>query len=198
MNTWNKTTITWDCSIGLRTSITENGDFDRKVSKCLSQHRRHDVHGMSAFSAYSDQEDQRRGVMVLHIKQSHNVDTATEAIVERLKSAFKKLTDGPNAARQYGVRVDPPKDKSWIDGKFTLTFNLTDSEEFCDQAIVIARAVIEALGIEDSDGFVLANFSLKYESFVMIDGSWITQRRWLRIKHRLPVFDIKDVLNKTR
>ena len=196
MNTWDKVTLIWGCSLGLRTSIAENGDFDTKVSRDFSDHRRHDLHKMSAFSVNAGRGDQRRGEMTLHIKQSHNVDTAIEVIVERLKSAFAKLTDGPNAVRQYGVRIDPPKEKSWTDGKFTLTFVLVDREQFCDQAIEIARAVLEALGIEDSNGYKLANFSLKRESFVMIDGSWITFVRWLRMSHRLPIFDMNDMLSK--
>jgi hypothetical protein len=198
VNTWDKVTLTWDCHLGLRTSIAENGDFDAEVSKDYSQHGRHDLHEMSAFSVHAERGDQRRGVMNLHIKQSHNVDTAVEAIVKRFESAFAKLTDGPNAVRQYGIHIETPKDKSWIDGKFTLSFVLADREQFCDQAIVIARAVLEALGIEDSKGYRLADFSLKRESFVMIDGSWITFVRWLRMSHRLPIFDTKDMLSEIR
>jgi hypothetical protein len=195
VNTWDKVTMKWDCHLGLRTSIAENGEFDAEVSKDYSQHRRHDLHEMIAFSIHTGRGDQRRGVMNLHIKQSHNVDTAIEAIVKLLDSSFAKITGGPSPRRQYGVRIDPPKEKSWTDGKFTLTFVLADGEQFCDQVIEIARAVLEALGIEDSKGYRLADFSLKRESFVMIDGSWITFVRWLRMSHRLPIFDTKDILS---
>lgn len=195
MKIWQKETLTWNCSQGIGTSIAENGDFNTKVSNGFSGQRRHDLHEMSVFSKYVEDGNMKCGVMTLHIKQSYNVDTAIEVIVNRLKSAFVKLTDGPNAIRQCGIHINPPKEKSWSDGKFTLIFVLAEREEFCDQAIEIGRAIHEALGIEDSTGYRLADFSLSYDKFVMLDGVWITFVRWLRMGHRLPIFDTKDMLS---
>jgi hypothetical protein len=81
---------------------------------------------------------------------------------------------------------------------FTLSFVIAEREDFCDQAIKIAGAVHEALGIEDSRRQRLADFSLKRESFLWLDLGWVTEERMLRIDNQLPHNTTREMLGHTQ
>lgn len=195
MRKWDKNTLSWEWkSIGLATSIASDGEFDRSLAKFSfgSDRRLHKLYGIEAVSEPYDKGGQRRGNMTLEIRQSNNTAPATESIAKRLSASLLKMTECDPPIRRYGVHIILPKTESWTDSKFILSFPLADGEEFCDSSIEIARAVFEALGIDDERGYMLAKFSHKRESFVMIDDAWITFTRWLRMSHRLPIYGPED------
>ena len=190
MKRWGKEVLEWKSNQGIPTSINQEGEFDAKVSRYLSSHRRHEIISISAHLLYTEPGDQKRGIIKICIKQSHNVDLKTEVIKEHFNSSFADKN-----GLGYGVQITPPESASWTNGFFDIRFTLHEYEEFCDRAINMVRALFEALGVEDKSGHKLANFSLKHEVFVMLDNVWLPHYRWLRINHRLPVLDMDDMSN---
>lgn len=201
IKTWDKVTLTWDCyGMGLCTSVRLDGEFKPRDPY---NHYNHEVvdqyHGlffMEATSLPRERDDgQRKGEMTLDIrrKSGPNVAPNSNALVKFLGTKLSPRISKRALPNEYGVSVQPPATTSWTDTKFTLSFVLANSEQFCDTAIEIGRGVFEALGIHDESGICLAGFSLKRESFVKIDGSWITFVRWLRISHRLPILGVGEL-----
>lgn len=202
MKTWDKVTLKWDwhCGSGLCTRVCLDGKFkpkiiDPQVYDPEAQEKVHGLFRMEATSLSRERDDgQRKGEMILDIRRKSGPNTApnSKAIVKfleaRLSPRFSKL----NLPNEFGVGIQSPKEISWMDTKFTLSFVLANSEQFCDTAIEIGRGVFEALGIHDKAGIHLADFSLKRESFVRLDDSWITFARWLRISHRLHISGPED------
>lgn len=200
IKTWDKVTLRWDCyGMGLCTSVRLDGEFKPRDPYNRYNHETEDqYHGlflMEATSLSRERDDgQRKGEIILDIrrKTGPNIAPNAKAVVEFLDARLS-----PRSSRrplnEYGVSVQPPATISWIDTKFTLSFVLANNEQFCDTVIEIGRGVFEALGINDESGIYLAGFSLKRESFVMIDGSWITFVRWLRISHRLPILGVGEL-----
>lgn len=200
MKTWDKVTLTWDCYItALSTSIRLDGEFKPRDTYSHYDHEVEDqYHGlflMEAISLPPSESGQRKGEIILDIrrKSGPNVAPNSKALVDFLDARLSPRVSKRPLPNEYGVHVQPPATESWVDTKFTLSFVLANSEQFCDTAIEIGRGVFEALGINDESGIYLAGFSLKRESFVMIDGSWITFVRWLRINHRLPILGVGEL-----
>lgn len=200
MKTWNKVTLTWDCyGMGIVTSICLDGVSRPRDPYNHHNHEAEDqYHGlfrMEVTSLPHTEAGQRKGEMVLDIRRKcgPNIAPNSEAIVRFLEAKLSPRSSRAQLPNECGVGIQPPATKSWTDTKFTLSFVLVNSEQFCDTAIEIGRGVLEALGIHDESGIYLAGFSLKRESFVMIDGSWITFVRWLRISHRLPILGVGEI-----
>ena len=201
IKSWDKVTLMWDCfGMGVSTSVCLDGKFkpnatDPKVFNSKAEEQVHGLFQMQIISLPRERDDgQRKGEITLDIrrKRGGNIEPNSKAIVKYLEARLNKPPRGQDKPNEYGVRIQPPATKSWIDTKFTLNFVLANSEQFCDTAIEIGRGVFEALGIHDENGINLAHFSLKRESFVMIDGSWITFAHWLRMSHRLPIWGPED------
>ncbi len=202
MKTWDKVALIWDCyGMGLPTSLCMDGNFDPdaidpKVIDYKAEERVHGLFRMEAVSQPRDRDDdQRKGEVVLDIRcQRRNLTPNSKAIARVLEEGLNDLPAGARRPNEYGVHIVSPATESWTDTTFKLLFVLANREQFCDTAIEIARAVFIGLGIHDESGFLLARFSVRRESFVMIDGSWITFARWLRISHRLPIYGPEDPL----
>lgn len=200
-NIWDKVTLTWDCyGMGVSTSVCLDGRFkpnatDPKVFDPKAEEKVHGLFQMQITSLPRERDDsQRKGEIILDIrrKSGSNGEPNSKALVKFLEARLSPRVSKKPLPNQFGVSVQPPTTRSWVDTKFTLNFVLANSEQFCDTAIEIGRGIFEALGIHDEDGISLARFTLKRESFVMIDGSWITFARWLRMSHRLPIWGPED------
>jgi len=208
METWDRVTMLWDfggkhlCGGGIATSVTAEGGFDLSVCLPNSMRDRHKVHVLGRMKVVSEpRRDQRRGSMKLDIygcfHNGSNQPPQEEVIISFIKRAIEKMTEDPSRKRKWGVSIEPPParyglKKSWMDIEFTLSFDLDNGEQFCDSAIEIARAVFDGLGVQDPTGLYLARFILQRDTFVNIDGSWVSFARWLRISHRLPIYGPED------
>jgi hypothetical protein len=199
MKTWDKVTMVWDWhGFGIPTSVTMEGMLDLTIidPKVISYTAKEKVHGLFQMTAHSFEDGgDRKGEMVLDIRRAHGPNTApdSKALVHYLRERFKQLESGARPVCRNGVYIEPPKTKNWTDTKFILRFVLSDGEQFCDTVMQIGRAVFEGLGVKDENGYSLAGFTLKRESFVQLDNGWITFPRWLRIKHRLPIHGPEDM-----
>lgn len=208
--TWDRVTLLWDfggqniAGGGIATSITPTGSFDREACPANSMANRRLTHVLGKMQAISQPRNrgQRRGVIKLDIAgcfhNGSNKPPRDDAIVGFIKQAVEKMTKEPSRKRKWGVQIEPPPvryhghGKSWMDTEFTLSFALDDGEQFCDSVIEIARAVFEGLGVHDESGLWLARFTLRRETFVNVDGAWISFARWLRISHGLPIHGPED------
>jgi len=197
IKTWDKVSLFWDCyGMGLPTSLGMDGNFDPNlinptVSNYIAAESVHGLFGVRAVSLPRDgDEDQRKGSITLDIRRKWgpNIPPNTGAVVTFLDARLNNRNDESQKPNLYGVRIVPPMTKSWTDTVFTLNFVLANREQFCDTAIEIVRGVFEGLGIHDQNGHHLARFELTRESYVEIDGAWITFPRWLRMSHRLPIW----------
>lgn len=200
MKTWDKVTIRWDLfTSGIGTSVCLDGRFDESLNNPHIHSSAADaqIHGLFKMEAVSLPLDEgsrdRRGEMTLNISGKRGITFAPniEAIMSRLTPAFEYHH---SKACRNGACITPPATRSWTDSAFVLNFLLADGEQFCDVAIEMGRTVFEALGVHDDSGIYLARFSLDRESFVRIDDGWITFPRWLRMKHRLPIYGPEDSL----
>ncbi len=210
--TWDRVVLKWDfggqnlCGGGLATSVTAEGEFDPNICPPNALPDRHKVHVLGKMTAISEpRRGQRRGSIKLEIygcfHNGSNQPPQAEAISKFLEQSIKRMTEDPARKRKWGVRIELPSNPhgfkpSWMDTEFTLSFVLDDGEQFCDTAIEIARAVFEGLGVHDFHGLFLARFSLRRDTFVNIDGSWITFAKWLRINHRLPIYGPEDSIDE--
>ncbi len=202
MKPWDKVTLTWDCyGTGISTSVCLDGKFnpnatDPEVYNSKAEEQVHGLFQMQIISLPRERDDgQRKGEIILDIrrKSGANVAPNSKALVKFLEARLSpRVSTKRPLSNEYGVSVQPPATKSWADTKFTLSFVLANSEQFCDTAIEIGRGVFEALGIHDESGIYLTGFSLKRETFVKLDGSWITFENGLRISHRLPIWGPED------
>lgn len=202
IKTWDKVVLTWDClhGMGVSTSVCLDGKFkpnatDPKIFDSKAEEQVHGLFQMQITSLPRERDDgQRKGEITLDIrrKSGPNVAPNSKALVKFLEARLSPRVSKRPLPNEYGVSIQPPAIKSWVDTKFTLNFVLANSEQFCDTAIEIGRGIFEALGIHDENGIYLAHFTLKRESFVMIDGSWITFAHWLRMSHRLPIWGPED------
>ncbi len=203
MDKWDKVTLNWDFSVsGLGTGVLVEGGFDPTIHDPYvfsGSERDRKTHHLIEIEAISmpQKGEQRKGEMTVDIKIKHNLTPHYETITQRLREALDKLTQGPRPIRQAPVGIIEPQGhpnmkRSWMDTKYSLSFVLANGEQFCDSSIEIARTVFEGLGVKDPNGYSLANFSLQRETFVNIDGSWITFPRWLRMHHRLPIYGPED------
>jgi hypothetical protein len=208
--TWDRVTLLWDFGGrnigggGIATSVTPEGDFDPNACPPNSMSERNKVHVLGKMEAVSLPRSggQRRGQIKLDIAgcfyKGSNQPPQEEAIIKFINQAMEKMIEDPLRKRKWGVNIEPPParyhgwKKSWMDTEFVLSFVLADGEQFCDSVIELAEAIFEGLGIHDDHGFSLANFSIKRDTFVMMDGSWITFARWLRMSHRLPIYGPED------
>ncbi len=203
MKIWDKVTLTWDCyGMGLPTSLSMDGNLDLGLvdSKVIDYQAQEKVHGLFRMEAISQprdgEHDQRKGEIVLDIRRQRgpNIPPNSEAIVKFLEARLNNPSGNSKKPNEFGVHIEFPATKRWTDTTFKLFFVLAHREQFCDTAIEIARGVFEGLGIKDESGYSLARFSIKRESYVSIDGSWITFARWLRMSHRLPIIGPEDSL----
>lgn len=199
MKTWDKVTIDWDFfTSGVCTSVRMNGRLDPNAydPQVFDSKIEEGIHGLFKMKvhSYENSARQRMGEMLLDIRRHRgpNVPPRSKELIGLLKAKFE--ASGPNGLPvcKYGVSVEGPATESWTDTKFLLRFVLADGEQFCDTAIDIGSAVFEALGVNDVSGVYLARFSIRRESFVMLDGAWITFAKWLRISHLLPVMGPED------
>jgi len=201
---WNKTSVTWDWKIsGLGTSVHNDGHFDPNLYDPMvygsGEGKIHKLYSMSIVSLPHERDGDRQGQVELDIKRTGRTYGETtphsKAIVKYLKRALERLSkEGHGQIIKYLPRVTPPKTKSWTDTKFLVDFVMPNGEQFCDFAIEIGRAVFVGLGIHDEHGWHLADFSHKRETFVTLDGSWITFENWLRVSHTLPIQDSENRL----
>ena len=140
---------------------------------------------------------ERYGEMKIDIrrKSGRNVPPQKNSIIKLVDAELDKLTtfDTRSSWRcKRKPRIIPPKTTSWADTIFTVSYKLSDGEQFCDTTIEIARAVFTALGVHDKNKQYLALFSLHQETFVLIEDSWISFTKWLRISHLLSIFGPED------
>lgn len=203
VRTWDKVTLRWNCGFGLAGSVrVDTGEFDPEAYSQFrgkSSEAVHGLFGMEVFSLPRQQgSNMRQGEMTIDIHQNQgpNVTTQVDAIVAFLEVELSKLKDktpGCTCYCELKPIIIPPKSLSWNDTKFTISFIQAQGVHFCDAAIEVARAVFTALGIHDQGGHYLAGFSVKRETFVMIDDVWITFARWLRMNHCLPITGPEDL-----
>jgi len=190
--------MAWDFIIGgIGTSVHIDGHFDPElcdpyVSDINRDEQAHGLFKMEAISMPCTNGD-RRGEMKLDIRRRRgkNIPPNADAIVGFLSTEIQKLTEGRRPMR-YRPHIQPPQEKCWTKTEFLISFVLGNSEQFCDTSIEIGRAVFTGLGVKDDTGISLAGFEIERETFVMIDKAWITFARWLRIKHRLPIYGPED------
>lgn len=201
MKTWDKVTLTWDCyGMGISTSVCLDGKFkpdaiDPHVSNYKAEEQVHGLFNMQITSLpYEWNNGQRKGEIILDIrrKRGPNVAPNSKALVKLLEARLNNPPPRQQKPNEFGIRIQPPATESWADTRFTLNFVLANSEQFCDTAIEIGRGIFEALGIHDERGLSLSRFTLRRESFVRIDDSWITFTHWLRMSHRLPIWGPED------
>jgi hypothetical protein len=199
-NVWDRVTITWNCSghMGIHTSVCMDGSFnpdlhDPHVFDTSKDDKLHGLFAMESVSQPHEEGDGRRlGEMTIDVRcKGRALTPNSEAIVKFIDAELKKLKDGSPRICDH-IRVTPPAQKSWTETKFKLFFILANGAHFCDSSIEIGRAVFNGLGVKDDHGYYLARFAVKRETFVMLDGGWITFPHWLRMSHRLPVFGPED------
>ncbi|MEK7188013.1 MAG: hypothetical protein AAB691_04175 [Patescibacteria group bacterium] len=190
--------MTWDThGSNFGTSVHYDGHLDHKLHDPRvfgsGDGLIHGIFGIEAVSLYSRDLTHRAGEMKLNIQRRGPAHPPNrEAIVNFLLARFQYETDQRHF--KYSPSVVGPINESWTETIFTVSFILGNDEHFCDMAIEIARAVFIALGVHDENGYYLARFAVKRETFAMIDASWITFPRWLRMKHRLPIVGPEDPL----
>jgi hypothetical protein len=189
---WDKVTLKWDCFHGLPTSVLMDGSFnpkfyDPRVFDTEKRENLHGLFGMEAFSLPSADESSRRGEMHLDIRNmERNIPPKKGALRNLLMQEFKQRE---GTSFRYAPGIQEPLGTSWSDTIFTVYFFLANGEHFTDLAIEVARAVLAGLGVHDESGIYLTRFDLTRETFAKFEGNWITFENWLRMKHRLPVWD---------
>lgn len=200
MKTWDRVTISWRFSVmGIGTSVCMDDAFNLKAYDpyLWSPSAAEKIHGLFSMECVSQPDDgdsMRKGEMTLDIRrmQGPNSPPRSAIIVQLLRAQMKLLTVGHVPTLRYAPRVVPPERESWDDTKFKIYYLLDNGEQFCHKSIKIARAVFKALGVHDDDGYWLAYFTVKRESFVRVDSSWVTFQRWLRMENRLPIYGPED------
>ena len=166
MKRWNKTVMKWDCHLGLETNVPVT-DWYEKDKKYV-----HTVCGIKITSMH----DRTGYIEILINRVSIGPTTEREKIINLL------------SVKVGNLMIYRAQEGMLHSSQFTIDFKLDDGDQFCDTAIKIVRAIFQALGVEDIKGYRLADFSIKQDTFMQLDGVWITFVNWLRIQHRLPVF----------
>jgi hypothetical protein len=196
--TWDRVTMTWDCFMGIHTSVTMNGEFDPslhnpRVFSTRNDEKLHGLFAMESISQSYDEEGLRRGEISIDVRcKGPNLTPNSDAIVKFVSAKLDKLLEEVCPVCEYKIQITPPQTRSWTDTKFILPFILAKDTHFCDASIEIGRAVFEGLGVKDENGYYLARFEVKRDTFVRLDDVWITFPRWLRIAHRLPIIGPED------
>ncbi len=199
MKTWDKVTFKWDLRMGLPTGVLMNGRIDLKVidPKVFDYEAKKKVHGifgMEAVSLPHEDREPRRGEMTLEINgcTCSTYAPVKEAIVRLLRKEMKRRVKNLSRSFRNEPQVIGPEGNGWTHNEFIIRFVMENGEQFCHYVMDLGEAVFAALGIHDERGFHLADFSITRDSFVKMDGAWITFPHWLRIEHRLPVQGPED------
>lgn len=195
---WDRVTMTWDLFDGIHTSVCMDGSFnpdlhDPRVFDTKNNNKLHGLFALESVSQpYEEGNGTRRGEIIIDVRcKGRNLEPNSKAIVKFVDAELKKLKDAFRPVCDH-IRIDPPARKSWTETKFKLSFVLANGAHFCDSSIEIGRAILAGLGVKDDEGIYLSRFSVKRETFVMLDGAWITFPHWLRIMHRLPIYGPED------
>lgn len=200
VRTWDKVTFKWDFRMGLPTGVLMNGRVDLKAVDpggfdYEAQKKVHGIFGMEAISLPHEDREPRRGEMTLEINgcTCSTFAPLKKAIIQLLRKEMKRRADlCPSRSFRNEPQVIGPEGNSWMDNKFTIRFVMENGEQFCHYVMDLGEAVFVALGVHDEHGFHLADFSITRDSFVKMDGAWITFPHWLRMEHRLPVQGPED------
>jgi len=199
MKTWDKVTFKWDLRMGLPTGVLMNGRIDLKVidPKVFDYEAKKKVHGifgMEAVSLPHEDRESRRGEMTLEINgcTCSTFAPVKEAIVRLLRKEMKRRAKHLSRSFRNEPQVIGPEGNGWTHNEFIIRFVMENGEQFCHYVMDLGEAVFAALGIHDERGFHLADFSIARDSFVKMDGAWITFPHWLRMEHRLPVQGPED------
>lgn len=199
-NVWDRVTMTWDCfkGMGIHTSVCMDGSFnpdlhDPHVFSTSNDDKLHGLFAMESVSQpYEEGNGRRRGEMIIDIGcKMRTLEPNSKAVVKFIDAELKNLKDVFRPVCDH-IRINPPARKSWTETKFKLSFVLANGAHFCDSSIEIGRAIFTGLGVKDDHGYYLARFTVKRETFIMLDGGWITFPHWLRMLHRLPVLGPED------
>jgi len=196
---WDRVIFTWDFRMGLPTGVLMNGRvdlgvIDPRVFSSEAQKKVHGIFEMQAMSLPHEDGELRKGEMTVAINgcTCRTFAPAKNALVRLLQSEMKRRTNFHPVSFRNEPRVVGPQGNSWMDNKFKIHFVMENGEQFCHYVMDLGQAVFAALGVHDENGYYLAGFSLKRDSFVKIDSSWVTFPHWLRMKHRLPMEGPED------
>ncbi len=199
VRTWDKVTFRWNFRMGLPTGVLMNGRVDLKLIDPRgfdyeAQKKVHGIFGMEAVSLPHEDREPRRGEMTLEINGCTCLTFAPlkGAIVRLLRKEMKRRAEHLSRSFRNEPQVIGPEGNGWTHNKFTIRFVMENGEQFCHYVMDLGEAVFAALGIHDKQGFCLADFSITRDSFVKMDGAWITFPHWLRMEHRLPVQGPED------
>ena len=66
-----------------------------------------------------------------------------------------------------------------------ISVSLQASEQFCDQAIKVVKALVKEMGIDDPEGRLCGNFTIKQETFIYKEGVRTPYVEHLRVRHGL-------------
>jgi hypothetical protein len=185
---WDKVTLDWDWTIsGRGTSVrVDNGELDDNAYDPRTSSNEGTVHGIYRMIALSpvDKGDQRFVEMTLDVRPQGgpNVPPKGKQIVSLLQGYLNM-----NPVAENRVLVTGPKKECWTATRFDLSLVLSNGEQFCDTAIELARAVMQALGTKDHRWMSLSNFCFTRETLVRFHGGYMPFDEWLRIQHQLPV-----------
>ena len=162
---WNRTTIVWNFS-NVNTGKTNIpvDDWHDEKEKFF-----HSVHGLQIMSLNED--GGREALMKIRIfRVSIAPTTCHEKIVSKLMNFVPGIT---------GVHTKEYSET------FSVRYTLGTGETFCDSAINAAKALFEALGIEDKGGYIITNFLAIQENLVKTEKGVIPFSDYLREKHGL-------------
>lgn len=175
MRMWDRTTMTWEYGYSdVKTDMPVTDWHDP------SKPHWHTIAGMRAVS-----EPDQCGTLTVTIKRvSISPTTERAAILERLKLIVSTVRE-VYTSFFYRLHVADVNEHS---ADFVFRFDLRRDVAFCDTAIILARAVLSGLNVQDPTGHYLTSFELTRETLVSFENAWITYANWLRIKHQLRVY----------
>lgn len=185
MNHWHKTVMKWECHLGLETDIPVT-DWRDPAKKLV-----HTIHELTATSLPDREVKVEVGVRRVCISPT----TERETILARLSEGMERFRKTRTGLECQRICVH---DGGQFSAVFTIEFRLENGEKFCDVAIEAVREIFKSLGVQDDDGYYLADFEHSRETFIRLDDAWIPFARWLRMTHRLPIWCTADIRSQAR
>lgn len=176
MKRYQKTEMEWNCYLGLKTNVP-----------ITDWHKPEEAHIHTIDMIKATALPDRKGQVDVRIKR-----LCVSPTTER-KSIHDLLSKGLWKQKKELLRLNNDDDRIAVkneddfSGIYRVEFWMDNGENFCDMAINIVQEVLNILGVDDKNGYVVAGFTIKQETYVQFENSWITFASWLRIKHRLPI-----------
>jgi len=187
MHRWQKTRMTWECNLGLDTSVPVTDWHDPQKKHF------HGIHKIEAIAL----PDRKGQVELLIQRVSVSPTTERTAIYNLLSKGIRDCRETifhyANGNNYIGVKYGDE-----YSGIYMIEFSLANGDQFCDIALEIVRRVLRLLGVEDNKGYRLADFTITQETYCQIENAWITYARWLRIQKQLPIHCSADDRKEAR